>query len=47
MRKETKQQIQQELAKEGLRLAESHEAGWYVITSVGKIWATDEGVSDE
>lgn len=34
--------IEQELAQQGLRRAERHESGWYVYTSFGKVWATDE-----
>ena len=41
MSKEAKQLINDELANDGLRLAESHEAGWYAITREGKVWATD------
>lgn len=31
-----------ELRAAGMRRAEEHEAGWYVLTSAGRVWATDD-----
>lgn len=33
--------MDRELSVQGLRRAKSHESGWYVYTSYGKVWATD------
>ena len=38
--------IAEELAEQGMRRASEDESGWYVLTSVGKIWATDEPLDD-
>lgn len=46
---QTWRDIDRELASKGLRRAMQYEAGWYVtLRSLegGKIWATDEGMSD-
>lgn len=31
-----------ELAANGMRRADETESGWYVLTSQGKVWATDD-----
>jgi hypothetical protein len=38
--------IERELSEQHLRRAQAYESGWYVSTSVGKVWATDTAESD-
>lgn len=40
-------EIAVELAAQDLRRAQSHESGWYALTSFGKVWATDLPLPDE